>query len=428
MSYGLFSSGEAPLGSFAPFASFRSLIQEADGKNYLRVGSVVPASFADAKLMVKSDYVFLPQVNTNDDAGTDHCDSGAVILFTLQGSGNYRRSTDDLLTSTNETWPASYIPATPIRWTGIKFVVGAYVSGGGLFMLSSTTGLTGSWTITSIVAGAFSAPFEMWMEFAPLAPAFMVCTFGNNGANLYGIYSSPDGGATWTTRRTSATEYYRKPVCLGSGAAGRWVIPFNTLGAPPSDAYTMPADFSSALVSNALLRQLPELVDCFTDGVNIVATNKVTGADAYSVDGLDWDAYRQVALSAGATCNLNRCAGAFWKFINTSGSVGDGVPVPIQFVLRSVDGKTWFQKNTGLNYAIGAFGGVMKRGFVTQSLKIVGAANRLPTNNKHALASWNQASHIGSLLPSGATDNPFIGAQNSLLNGARFPAAYMRIK
>lgn len=422
MSYGLFSSGEAPLGSYAQFASFRSLIQEADGKNYLRVGSVVPASFADAKLMVKSDYVFLPQLVTNDVAGTGHCDSGTVVLFRLDGSGNYRRSADDLLTSTNETWPATYIPATPIRWTGTRFVVGAYVSAGGLFMLSSATGLTGSWTITTIVAGAFSGPQEMWLEFAPLAPAFMVCTYCNTSSNQYGVYSSADSGTTWATRLTSASQQYRKPVCLGSGPAGRWIIPFG--GFNPfllADAFTMPADFSAAPVANALARQIPQLGECFTDGTNIVAVDKTTGADLYSVDGLDWESFRQVDLPL-TNCSLNRCAGAFWKFVNiNSEPTSSTTYTPSQHVLRSVDGKTWFQKNTGLGYLVGS-SAQARQGFVTQSLKVVGSANRQLLSNNHALAGWNQATHIGSLTPSGALDN------TGFTNGARFPETFMRIK
>lgn len=418
MSYGLFSSGEAPLGSYAQFASYRSLIQEADGKNYLRLGSVVPASFADAKLMVKSDFVFLPQVETNDEAGLDHCDSGAIILFTLGGTGNYRRSTDDLLTSTNETWPATYVPSTPIRWTGTKFVVAAYVSGGGLFMLSSTTGLTGSWTATTIVAVGQASYNAMSLEFSPLTPATMVCTFVSLSGTS-GVYSSTNSGTNWTMRLTSASEHYRKPFCIGSGPAGRWVVPHGGLNANFLDsAYTMPADFSSAPVNNALARQLEGISDSFSDGTNVVAID-ATGAVLYSVNGLNWDDYREVSLDPGA-CTLNRSAGAFWRFVNSSdGSTGSHRG---QQVLRSVDGKTWLQKNTGLSNRISTTG-IMKRGFVTNSLKVVGAGIRLQYYNKHALAGWNQATHIGTLMPSGGTDN--IGGSS---NGAHFPATYMRIK
>lgn len=418
MSYGLFSSGEAPLGSYAQFASFRSLIQEADGKNYLRLGSVVPASFADAKLMAKSDYVFLPQVDTNDEAGLDHCDSGAIILFTLGGAGNYRRSTDDLLTSTNETWPATYIPATPIRWTGTKFVVAAYVSGGGLYILSSTTGLTGSWTVATVTASVLPTPTEVHLEFSPLTPATMVCVYTTLSAVAL-VYSSINGGANWTSRLSSSFDQYRKPFCIGMGAAGRWVVPYGGIDQQLlNQAYTMPADFSSAPVNNALARQMLPIADSFSDGTNVVAIDRETGADWYSTDGLNWNEYRSVSLTPGP-CTLNRSAGAFWKFVNTNDSA---LSLKSQQVLRSTDGKTWFQKNTGLNNAIGS-NGLMKRGFVTQSLKVVGAGTRQTQQNKHALAGWAQATHIGTLAPAGYTDN-YTGSGN----GSRFPAIYMRIK
>ncbi len=412
MSYGLFSNGEAALGSFAQFASMRSLIQDADGKNYLRLGSVVPAAFADPILLTRSDHVFLPHVNTTANSGSagSYCDSGAIILFSSVSAGGYSRSTDNLATASTQTWPAGYTPQTPIRWTGTKFVVGATDSPAtGYYMLSSTTGLTGSWTVSTILAAAPPAGSTFRLEFAPLAPAFMIAAYHVNTGAGGAFYTSSNSGTSFSAGTAVAGGYIGKPVCLGSGAGGKWVVPLaSTSAAGATSVYTMPANFSAAAVLNSLDIVIPEILECSTDGTSIVAVNAATGADCYSSNGLDFPSNRQTELQAafgGNSFQVTFCAGAFWKFGEAVGGTS---------VLRSVDGRAWFQKNTGFKAL----------GFVTNTLKVVGVGNlQGGANNGHALADWNLATHVGCLTPFGYNEN-----NSGSANGRRFPGTYTRIK
>lgn len=408
MSAGKFSASAVDLGGLTQYASLRSLIQEPNGKNYLRLGAVVPASFADTALLTKSDQVFLPHVNTTAVSGSagSYCDSGALILFSSISAGGYSRSADNLATVTTQTWPSGYTPQTPIRWTGTKFVVVATDSGGsGVFMLSSTTGLTGSWTTSTILAAAPPIGAMYRLEFAPLAPTYMMAAIYNNTGSGGTMYTSTNSGTAWTASTTVANVFIGKPVCLGSGASGKWAIPMQAPGT--TVVYTMPANFSAAPSLNALNVSMPELLECSTDGTNIVAVNATTGADAYSSTGLDFASYRQVELQAAFSIDSFRVAffaGAFWKFCNAGAGCS---------VLRSTDGKVWFQKNAGM----------ANLGFVTNSLKVVGVGNQQGSDYGHALADWSQATHVGTLVPEGYNQN-----NSGSANGRRFPGTYVRIK
>ena len=412
--------GAAPLGGTTQISSFRPVIANTDGSVYLRLGSVAPASMADPALLTRSDYVFLPAVHTDARSGSNHCDSGSVILYRNSGVSAFVRSGDGLLTDTVETFPSGYsTPSSDVVWTGTHFVTAASDAGlTSVSALRSTSGLTGSWSAV-VVNAAASGGRAMRIGQSRLNPQHL-CMLIADPATGFSVHTSTNGGANWSLKTSVGLGgglSAARPACIGSGTTGRWVVTA-TVGGGSETVYTMPADFSGTFAVQAMPRKNMFLGQVHSNGTVMMA-GKDQANVFRSVDGVTWDDYLYNRSSLGTFGNLGSlcvATGAFWMYLG----IQQATSLPqAGALLRSTDGITWFQKNIDIiNTDFTGYLGM----FVTESERFVGGGGKPPSGGV-SLANWNQATHVGTRLVTNAMDN-----YGGTSMGQAHPDTYIRIK